>query len=54
LGYDPVFPLAEITLPPYSVEKVNYVGYSTSRPFTAPPRLPEPYVSFDKTFSYGV
>ncbi len=46
--------LAELKLPAYSVERVNFVGYSTDRPFTAPPRLPEPYETFGETFSYGV
>jgi hypothetical protein len=46
--------IAEIKLPEYSVKRANFVGYSKDRPFTAPPRLPEPYDSFDKTFSYGV
>ena len=46
--------LAELTLPPYSVRRENFVGYSAARPFTAPPQLPEPYESFADTFSYGV
>lgn len=46
--------LAELKLPPYTVERDNFVGYSADRPFTAPPRLPEPYESFGDTFSYGV
>ncbi len=28
--------------------------YSASRPFTPSPRLPEPYVTFAETFSYGI
>lgn len=46
--------LAELKLPAYSVERTNFAGYSADRPFTAPPRLPEPYGTFGETFSYGV
>ncbi len=46
--------LAEISLPKFTVERVNYVGYSPDRPFTVPPRVPEPYETFGDTFSYGV
>lgn len=40
--------------PAYNVVRENYVPYSPTRPFTAPPRLPEPYATFADTFSYGV
>lgn len=51
---DPKFAaLAECTLPPYSETRTFYVPYSKDRPFTAPPRLPEPYATFADTFSYG-
>lgn len=40
--------------PPYSVMRDNYIPYSADRPFTEPPRLPEPYAVFEDTFSYGV
>lgn len=38
----------------YNVVRENYAPYSPARPFTAPPRLPEPYATFADTFSYGV
>lgn len=46
--------VAQLKKPPYNVVRVNHVPYSAQRPFTAPPRLPEPYVTFAETFSYGV
>lgn len=46
--------LAELKKPEYNVVCTNYTPYSIDRPFTAPPRLPEPYTTFAETFSYGV
>lgn len=46
--------LAELKAPAYTIERTNFVGYTADRPFTAPPRLPEPYATFGETFSYGV
>ncbi len=45
--------VAALKKPPYSVQRENYVPYSPERLFTAPPQLPEPYVTFAETFSYG-
>lgn len=46
--------LAELKKPDYNVVCTNYTPYSPDRPFTAPPRPPEPYTTFSETFSYGV
>lgn len=46
--------LDAVSYPPYSVVREVYCAYSPARPFTAPPRVPEPYESFQDTFSYGV
>ena len=46
--------VAELKRPEYTVVRCNYVPYSTERPYTQPPALPEPYATFADTFSYGV
>jgi len=46
--------LDAVAYPPYTVARDVYCAYSPARPFTAPPRIPEPYASFKDTFSYGV
>lgn len=52
---DPKFAaLAECMLPPYTGTGTFYVPYTKDRPFTPPPKLPEPYATFAETFSYGV
>jgi hypothetical protein len=40
-------------LPKPTVETVVRPLYQPNRPFTEPPRLPEPYETFADTFSYG-
>lgn len=53
---DPVCAAAldAVKYPAFSVEREVYKAYSTDRPFTPPPRIPEPYATFAETFSYGV
>lgn len=46
--------IAQLKKPAYSVKRQNYIPYAPDRPFTAPPRLPEPYATFADTFSYGI
>lgn len=46
--------LADCVLPPYTGTGTFYVPYRADRPFTPPPKLPEPYETFAETFSYGV
>ena len=45
--------LSKYTLPAPTVERSLWTLYSPRRPYTAPPRLPEPYDTFANTFSYG-
>ena len=45
--------LSGFSLPAPTVEKDLRELYSPRRPFTAPPRIPEPYTTFADTFSYG-
>ena len=40
-------------LPEPTVARAVRPRYSVDRPFTPPPRLPEPYDTFENTFSYG-
>jgi hypothetical protein len=45
--------LADQKLPEPTVPAALYQAYSQTRPYTAPPRMPEPYATFGDTFSYG-
>jgi hypothetical protein len=45
--------LKTFQLPAPTVETVVRPLYQPDRPFTQPPRLPEPYDTFTDTFSYG-
>lgn len=47
-------PLADFHYPPYTVEKTLRVCYTPQRPHTDCPPIPEPYVTFADTFSYGI
>jgi len=47
-------PLADIPLPEPNVKEVVRERYHVNRPFTKLPQIPEPYDSFDGTFSYGI
>ena len=53
----PVLPeyasIAAHALPAPTVPAKLYEVYSPQRPYTAPPRMPEPYNTFAETFSYG-
>jgi hypothetical protein len=46
--------LCDVTMPEFTVKKENRHVYSTDRPFTPPPQMPEPYETFGETFSYGI
>lgn len=46
--------LKDLELPEYTFRGTMRRLYSTSRPFTPPPRIPEPYGAFAETFSYGI
>lgn len=46
--------LAGITMPEPNVKRILWTPYSQERPFAGTPRMPEPYDTFDETFSYGV
>lgn len=46
-------PLKEFVMPEPAVQTEVRPLYTPDRPFTEPPRLPEPYDTFDHTFSYG-
>ena len=46
-------PLSELAVPAPTVERTQWSLYSPRRPYTAPPRIPEPYDTFANTFSYG-
>ena len=46
--------LANLKLPPLSVEKPVYTVYSPERVYSGTLRIPEPYVTFADTFSYGL
>lgn len=45
--------LAEFQMPEPTVKVEIRPLYTVQRPFTQPPRLPEPYDTFENTFSYG-
>jgi len=45
--------LADLQLPKPTLEKTLWTLYSPRRPFTPSPRIPEPYDTFENTFSYG-
>ena len=45
--------LKDFSMPEPTVRTVVRPLYQTDRPFTEPPRLPEPYDTFANTFSYG-
>jgi hypothetical protein len=47
-------PLANMALPEPNIRNVLRKRYSVNRPFTRLPRIPEPYETFSKTFSYGM
>lgn len=54
----PVLPefeaLAELTLPAPTVAKTVYTAYHPDREYIGAIRVPEPYVTFADTFSYGL
>ena len=45
--------MAEYRVPEPTVKKTQWTLYAPRRPHLAPPRIPEPYDTFDHTFSYG-
>ena len=45
--------LREFQMPAPTIEKELWAIYTPRRPYTAPPRIPEPYDTFANTFSYG-
>ena len=45
--------MAEYRVPEPTVKKTLWTLYAPRRPHLAPPRIPEPYDTFDHTFSYG-
>ena len=45
--------LKDFSMPEPTVKTMVRPLYQTDRPFTEPPRLPEPYDTFANTFSYG-
>lgn len=52
---DPHFaPMKDFHFPEPNVPAVLRENYYPGRPFTESPRLPEPYETFDETFSYGI
>lgn len=54
---EPIPPFGEIAdykLPEPTVPTVLREHYGTLRPYTEPPQLPEPYGTFEDTFSYGM
>lgn len=46
--------LGDFKLPAPNVPRTVRARYGADRPLTPPPRIPEPYETFKKTFSYGV
>lgn len=46
--------LAELKLPAPTVEKTVYQAYSPDRVYAGAVKVPEPYVTFADTFSYGL
>ena len=54
----PVLPefahLADLTLPAPTVEQAVYTAYAPERVYTGCIKVPEPYVTFADTFSYGI
>lgn len=46
-------PLGSIRMPAYTEKVSCFAAYTPDRPFTPPPAVPEPYETFDKTFTYG-
>ena len=55
--FDPVpefAAMAEFRLPEPNVKKTLMETFRPDRPRTVSPRAPEPYTTFDETFSYGV
>jgi hypothetical protein len=56
-GYpeEPVFaPMADFHMPEPNLKKPLRAYYTTTRPATPSPEVPQPYETFDETFSYGV
>ncbi len=52
---DPVFaPIADFHMPEPNLKKPLHPYYTTNRPPTPSPKVPEPYDTFSETFSYGV
>ena len=47
-------PIAAFHMPEPNLKKPVRAYYTTRRPQTPSPRLPEPYETFDETFSYGI
>lgn len=47
-------PIADFQLAQPNIPMTIRPLYSPNRPFTVPPRLPEPYDTFENTFSYGL
>lgn len=55
LPEDPAFvEMASISIPAPTHPCVLRETYRADRPFTPSPRIPEPYQTFSKTFSYGI
>lgn len=52
---EPVFvPMAEFRLPEPNLKRPVREYYTVNRPATPSPKVPEPYVTFEETFSYGI
>ncbi len=46
-------PLGEFSYPPYTVAETVRAFYSPERPITPAPQIPQPYHTFEETFTYG-
>jgi hypothetical protein len=47
-------PLADFQYPAYTVKTTLRAYYTPDRPLTEAPKIPEPYETFDQTFTYGI